>query len=82
MENSEEIALHTADYRPAKWLRYVDDTLVVWPHGPAKLQQFPHHLSSVRPTMKFTMEVKANDTLAILNILVMKRGQKLTTKVH
>jgi hypothetical protein len=38
MEYSEEIALDTAEYKPAKWLRYVDDTFMVWPHGPAKLQ--------------------------------------------
>jgi hypothetical protein len=37
MEHSEEIALDTANYKPAKLLRYVDDTFVVWPHGPATL---------------------------------------------
>lgn len=29
--------LDTVDYKPAKWLRYVNNTFVVWPHGPAKL---------------------------------------------
>jgi hypothetical protein len=33
----EEIALDTADHKPAKLLRYVD-TLVVWSRGPARLQ--------------------------------------------
>jgi hypothetical protein len=82
MEHSEEIALDTADYKPSKWLRYVDDTFVVWPHGPAKLQEFLHHLNSVRATIKFTMEVEANNTLQFLDDLVMKRGPELTTKVH
>jgi hypothetical protein len=49
-EHIEEIALDTANYKPAKWLRYVDDTFVVWPHGPARLQQFLHHLNSLTPT--------------------------------
>jgi hypothetical protein len=29
MDNSEKIAQDTADYKAAKWLRYVDDTFVV-----------------------------------------------------
>jgi hypothetical protein len=37
MEDSEEVALDTAIHKPAKWLRYVEDTSVVWPHGPARL---------------------------------------------
>jgi hypothetical protein len=82
MEHFEEIALDTADHKPAKWLRYVDETFVVWTHGPAGLQQFPHHINSVRPTVKFTMEVEANNTLLFLDVLVMKRGPKLTTKVY
>jgi hypothetical protein len=54
MEHFEDIALDTAEYKPAKWLRYVDDTFVVWSHGPARLQQFFNHINSVRPTIKFT----------------------------
>jgi hypothetical protein len=82
MEHVEEIALDTADHKPAKWFRYVSDTFMVWPHGPARLQQFLPHLSSIRPTIKFTMEVEANGTLLFLDVLVMKRGPKLTTKVY
>jgi hypothetical protein len=37
MEHFEEIAVDTADYKPVKCLRYMDDTFVVWPCGPAKL---------------------------------------------
>jgi hypothetical protein len=48
----------------------------------SKLQQFLHQLNSVRPTNKFTTEVEANDSLPFLEVLVMKRGPKLTTKVY
>jgi hypothetical protein len=82
MEYFEEIALDTANYKPAKWFRYVDDTFMIWPHGPPKLQQFLDQINNVRPTIKFTIEVEANNTLPFLDVLVMKRGQKLTTKVY
>jgi hypothetical protein len=82
MEHSEETAVDTADHKPAKWLIYVNNTFVVWPHGPAGLQQFIHYLNSVRPTTKFTMEVEATNTLPFLDVLVMNRGPKLATKVY
>jgi hypothetical protein len=48
MEHFEEIALDATEYKPAEWLRYVDNTFMVW------LQQFFDHINSVRPTIKFT----------------------------
>jgi hypothetical protein len=45
MEHFEKLALETGDLKPAVWLRYVDDTFVVWPHGPSSLQEFLCHLS-------------------------------------
>jgi hypothetical protein len=70
-------------YKPAKWLTYVDDTFVVWPHGPPKLQQFLHNLNSLRPTTKLTAKLKLIFiTLPFLDVLVMKRGPKLVTKVY
>jgi hypothetical protein len=59
IEHFEETTLDTADHKPAKWLRYVNYTFVVWPHGPARLQQFVHHLDSVRSAIKFTVEVES-----------------------
>jgi hypothetical protein len=72
----------TADHKPAKWLRYVDDTFVVRPHGLARFQKFLYHLNSLRLTIKFTMEVEANDTLSFFGILIMKRVTKLAVKVY
>jgi hypothetical protein len=82
MKHFEEIALDTADYTPAKWLRYIDDTFIVWPHGPARLQKFFDHINSVRSTIKFTMEIESYNTLPFLNVLVMKQGPKLIIKVY
>jgi hypothetical protein len=81
MEHFEATALDTADHKPIKRPRHVN-TFKVWPHGPARLQQFLHHHNSLRPTIKFTMEVEVNDTLPFLDILVMKRGPKLAMNVY
>jgi hypothetical protein len=56
MQHFEQIALNTAEHRPAKYPRYVHDTSVVWPYGPARLQKFVYHLNCLSPTIKFTME--------------------------
>jgi hypothetical protein len=83
MEHFEDTALDTADHKPAKWLRYVDNSVVVWPHGQARLQQFLHHHNSVRrPTIRFTAEVETDDAVPFWDILVMKRGPKLAMKVY
>jgi hypothetical protein len=82
MGHFEEKTLDTRDYKPIKWLRYIDDTSVVWPHGPARLQLLFHYLSSIRPTIKFKMEVEVNDTFLFLKFLVMKKDPTLATKVY
>jgi hypothetical protein len=74
MEHFEKLALETAVFKPAIWLRYVDDTFVVWPHGPSRLQEFLRHLNSVRPTIQFTMEVETNNNLPFLDVLVTRQG--------
>jgi hypothetical protein len=56
MEFFENLALNSAHYKPSLWLRYVDDTFVIWPHGPQLLQNFFCYLNSLRPSIHFTME--------------------------
>ena len=45
MEDLETQALETAAWKPKMWRRYVDDVLVVWPHGDQLLQEFHQHLN-------------------------------------
>jgi hypothetical protein len=82
MEHFEKLAIDTTDLKPAIWLRYVDDKLVVWPHGSTRLQEFLHHLNSLRPTIQFTMEVETNNTFPFSDVLFAKRVSNLSTKVY
>ena len=56
MEYFEEIALKSTEMVPSLWLRYVDDTFVIWPHGEDTLPDFLKHLNSIRSPIQFTME--------------------------
>jgi hypothetical protein len=37
MENFEKLALDLALLKPSLWLQYIDETFVVWSHGPEQL---------------------------------------------
>ena len=74
MEFFEELALETAKLQPSMWLRYVDDTFVVWPHGRDELDTFHKHLNSIRQTIKFTFEIEENKCIPFLDVLVKKGG--------
>ena len=50
MESFETTAIETAVQPPSLWLRYVDDTFVIWPHGRDFLDDFLSHLNSLTLT--------------------------------
>jgi hypothetical protein len=56
MEDFEERALDLAPHKPICWFRYVDDTFVIWPHGPDKLKDCLNHLNRIHECIQFTME--------------------------
>jgi hypothetical protein len=73
MEHFEKLSL---------WLRYVDDTHVVWLHGLGTLQNFLNHLNNLRTSIQFTVETESHGMIAFLDGLVTRKGLTLTTKVH
>jgi hypothetical protein len=77
-----ELAVDSAQDKPSLRLRYVDDTFVIWPHGAEGIQNFLTHLNSLRPAIQFTMEVESEGTIPFLDVLVIKTGTALTTKVY
>lgn len=73
MEDLEIRAIQTAPLKPKLWLRYVDDTFVIWTHGREHLNSFLDHLNSIHNKIKFTMEVETDDQLPFLDVLVKKK---------
>ncbi|KAK7864163.1 hypothetical protein R5R35_004079 [Gryllus longicercus] len=69
----EEQALENAPLKPTLWLRYVDDTFVIWPHGSENLQTFLAHLNSIHPRIRFTMETELHGQLPFLDVLISRR---------
>ena len=83
MEEFELDTIENADLRPNLWLRYVDDTFVVWPHGKTALQEFLLHLNSQHPLIKFTMEQEKNNTISFLDVQVTRKADgTLAHTVH
>ncbi|XP_033609102.1 uncharacterized protein LOC117282660 [Cryptotermes secundus] len=68
MEDFEERALDLALHKPHCWCHYLDDTFIIWPHGPNKLKDFLNHLNSIHQCIQFTME-----TLKLRSIDIYRR---------
>ncbi|CAM1298513.1 Uncharacterised protein r2_g809 [Pycnogonum litorale] len=82
MENFESLALNGARHKPKVWLKYVDDTFVIWPHGKDKLKEFLNYLNSIEDYIKFTMELEANKKLLFLDVLVETNESRPTYSVY
>ena len=82
MEHFERIALDSSPLQPKLWLRYVDDTFGIWPHGQSTLQPFLEHLNSTRTSIQFTMEEEQDEQIAFLDMLVKRTDDRISTTVH
>jgi hypothetical protein len=74
MEHFEKLPLDWAQHKPSLWLWYVDDTFVVWPHGPERF--------SLRPPIQFTVEIESDSAISFLDVLVIRKGTTLATKIY
>ena len=75
MEFLEQEALKTTPTKPDIWLRYVEDTFVLWPHSRSNLNTFLNHLNSVRPSIQFTMEIEDERKLPFLDVEVTRDAE-------
>ena len=57
IEYIKEIGLSSTSLKPSMWLRYVDDTFLLWPHQ-EDVQALMDHVNSIQPCISFTMEKK------------------------
>ena len=74
MEYFEEMALGSTSLKPSMWLRYVDDTFILWPHQ-EDVQILLDHVNSIWPSIQFTMEKEQDNKLPFLDILVTRTKQ-------
>jgi hypothetical protein len=51
----------------------VDDTFVIWPHGPGRLSEFLDHLNSIHESIQFTMETERDGHLPFLDIDIYRK---------
>ena len=79
LESLEETAIRSAPLKPKLWVRYVDDTFVIWPHGPDRLLSFHQHLNKQHPKIQFTVEKEKYDQLPFLDVRVSKEEGRLLT---
>lgn len=81
MEYFEDMALGSAPLKPTMWLRYVDDTFVLWPHQ-EDVQVLLEHVNTIRPSIQFTMEKERDNQLAFLDVLITRTECRFKTSVY
>nr|XP_023022390.1 uncharacterized protein LOC111510687 [Leptinotarsa decemlineata] len=82
MEKFEKKAMDTFDFKTTFWLRYVDDTFVIWRHWRNRLNLFLDHINAQHPSIKFTIATEQEQLIDFLDVLVERRGMKLTHIVY
>jgi len=82
MSELEVNAMSKSAKKPTIWLRYVDDTFVLWDHGDEALSEFLDHLNAENKAIKFTMEVEKDSRLAFLDTMIEKTTGGLRTSVY
>ena len=73
MDDFEERVLKQATHKPLCWLRYVDDTSVIWTHGPERLEGSLDHLNGLHRNILLTMETDKDCHLPFLDIGIYRR---------
>ena len=81
MEYFEEMALGSTSLKPSMWLRYVDDTFILWPHQ-EDVQILLDHVNSIRPSIQFTIEKQQDNKLPFHDVLVKRTEQGFRSSVY
>ena len=81
IEYFEEMAFGSTSLKPSIWLRYVDDTFILWPHQ-EDVQILLDHVNSIWPSIQFTMEKEQDNKLPFLDVLVTCTEQGFRSSVY
>ena len=82
MESFEQKALESAVIRPKMWLRYVDDTFVLWPHNEEELKIFHRYLNAQHSAIQFTCEEELEGRISFLDVHLERRDGGIATGVY
>ena len=77
MKELENKALEAAKLYPRMWVRYIDNTFVLWLHGEQYFESFHQHLNSQHPAIQFTMEREQQNRIAFLDVSVERKPESL-----
>lgn len=77
MKELENKALEAAKLYPRMWVRYIDNTFVLWLHGEQHFESFHQHLNSQHPAIQFTMEREQQNRIAFLDVSVERKPESL-----
>ena len=75
------MALGSTSLKPSMWLRYVDDTFILWPHL-HDVQILLDHVNSIRPSIQFTLEKEQDNKLLFLDVLVTHTEQGFRSSMY
>ena len=81
MEYFEEMALESISLKSSMWLRYVDDTFILWPHQ-KEVQILLDHVNSIWSSIQFIMEKGQGSKLSFLVVLVTRTEQGFRPSVY
>ena len=81
MEYFEEMTLRSTSLKPSLWLRYVDDTFILWSHQ-EDVQILLDDVNSIRRSIQFTMEKDQDNKLPFLDVLVTRTEHGFRSSVY
>ena len=83
MDRLEQTMLQTAAEKPDLYDRYVDDCLMVWSHGEAKLLQFIEHCNRQHPSISFTWESSLHEnSVSYMDLAISIKGEQLEYELY
>ena len=80
VEYFKEMALGYTSLKPSMWLRYVDDTFILWPHQ-EDVQTLLDHVNSIQLSIQFMMEKEQDNKLPFLDVFVTCTEQGFSSSV-